>query len=81
VASLSVQPGRYETADRAFCQLIEDFDDKDVLYEAGTYFQSRGDFERARSCYRRLIEDDPGDVEARTRLTELAAADGDLHSR
>lgn len=76
VASLSVELGRFETADRTFAELIEDFADKDVVYQAGVYFQSRGDLVRARSCFERLIAGDATDLEATTRLSEVAVAEG-----
>jgi arylsulfatase A-like enzyme/Tfp pilus assembly protein PilF len=75
VASLSAQLGRFEAADQAFAELIEDFAEKDVIYQAGVYFQHRSDLERARDCFERLIADDPGDLEAMTRLAEVAASE------
>jgi tetratricopeptide (TPR) repeat protein len=76
VASLNVQLGRFEAADQAFAELIGDFADKDVIYQAGVYFQHRGDLERARACFKRLTVDDPEDLEAMTRLSEVAVAEG-----
>jgi arylsulfatase A-like enzyme/predicted Zn-dependent protease len=76
VASLNVQLGRFEAADRAFAELIEDFADKDVSYQAGVYFLHRNDLVRARGCFDRLIADDPADLEAMTRLSEVAVVEG-----
>ena len=76
VASLSIELGRFEAADRAFADLIEDFSDKDVVYPAGVFFQSRGELARARQCFERLVFDDPGDVESLTRLAEVTLAEG-----
>jgi len=78
VASLNVQLGRTEAADQAFAELIEDFSDKDVVYQAGVYFQKRRNLELARQCFERLIADDPADIEAATRLAEVAVAQGDV---
>jgi len=76
VASLNVQLGRVDAADATFSALIRDFSDKDVVYQAGVYFKGRRDLERARECFERLIADDPGDIEAMTRLSEVAVIEG-----
>ncbi len=76
VASLHMQLGDLEAADRDFVSLIEDFDDKDVGFRAGLHFLSRGDLKRARGCFERLVAEDPGDVESLASLADVAVAEG-----
>ena len=78
VATLSVALGRYQAAEKAFTELVEDFTDKDVVYKAGLYFQSRDDNERARQCFEQLVKDDPSDTEVLTRLAEMAISEEKL---
>lgn len=76
VASLLVELGRFDAADRQFNELVDDFTDKDVVFQAGVYFLNRSNLERARYCFETLIARDPEDVEAITRLAKTAEASG-----
>lgn len=77
--SLNAQLGRFDAADRTFAELMEDFSDKDVVYQAGVYFQKRRNLALAGQCFERLIAADPADIEAATRLAEVAVAQGDVN--
>jgi arylsulfatase A-like enzyme/Tfp pilus assembly protein PilF len=77
VATYSYRQGLMEVADRTWAELAHDFPDRDVLFSAGTYFQARKDFVRARQCFERLTESDPEDLEALTRLGDVTTAQGD----
>ncbi|MBK9965854.1 MAG: sulfatase-like hydrolase/transferase [Holophagales bacterium] len=76
VAGYYVRAGLLEAADGAYSDLVRDFADKDVLLTAGSYFLARRDLVRARQCLERIVADDPTDVEALTRLGDVAAVEG-----
>lgn len=77
VATYSARLGHLEAADEAWSGLVRDFSDKDVLFAAGSHFLRRKNLLRARQCFERLAVQDPGDVEAQTRLGDVATAEGD----
>ncbi len=77
VASYSYRLGRVEAADRLYAELVRDFSDRDVAFQAGVHFLGRRDYARARPCFEVLVTADPGDFEALTRLGDVAAAEGD----
>ncbi|HPA81361.1 MAG TPA: sulfatase-like hydrolase/transferase [Thermoanaerobaculales bacterium] len=74
-ATFAARLNRLDTADRAFAELARDFPDKDVVFQAGSYFLNRGQLGQARQCFERLVAADAGDVESLTRLARIAVAE------
>jgi arylsulfatase A-like enzyme/Tfp pilus assembly protein PilF len=77
VATFSAQLARTDDADRAFENLVRDFPEKDVVFQAGTYFLNRRILDRARDCFQRLVAADPNDAESLTRLAYIASEQSD----
>ena len=63
---------------RLFDEVLVDFRDADVLYQAGLYHLSLADFDRARSLFEEVLTRDPADYEALTALGIVDAEQGEL---
>ncbi len=63
---------------RLFDEVLEDFRDADVLYQAGLYHLSLSDFDRARAFLEEVLARDPADAEALVAVGIVDTEQGDL---
>lgn len=76
--NLNSKLGNRELVGQLFEEVLEDFRDSDVLYQAGLFALSVGERAQARSRFEEVVTRDPGDFEALTALGIVDTEDGDF---
>jgi type IV pilus assembly protein PilF len=75
--NLHAMLGNQEEVGRLFEEVLVDFRDTDVLFQAGLYHFSRGHYPQAMSHLEEVVGRDPGDFEALTALGMVHERAGD----
>jgi len=76
--NLHAMLGNQDEVGRLFEEVLEDFRDADVLFQAGLYYLSRGDHGQATTSFEEVVDRDPADFEALTALGMVYSQAGDL---